>query len=190
MSAPKSDTATIEARKNRLLELLAEGKSQVEAAEILRSEGYPADPRTLRRDVTSMRGQWVKENMSQYDQWRDEHIAELNKLRDKLEDFLIPPEKRIELALAVIREDSKIKGTAAPSKSIVGHVSGPQLDALYLDIRQELLDADEETRQLALTMVRELVQSRRKEIINAELPQLSDGDITIQDGAETSSTDK
>jgi DNA-binding CsgD family transcriptional regulator len=60
MSAPKSDTATIEARKFRLQELLAEGKTQREAAEILKGEEFPADVRTLRRDVTSLRGSGEK----------------------------------------------------------------------------------------------------------------------------------
>ena len=91
MSAPKSDTATIEARKNRLLELLTEGKSQDEAAEILRLEGYPADDRTIRRDVTSLRGQWGEANINQYDLLREQQLreveedkAELRSLREKL----------------------------------------------------------------------------------------------------------
>ena len=51
MSAPKSDTATIEARKFRLQELLAEGKTQREAAEILKGEEFPADvTHTLQRE--------------------------------------------------------------------------------------------------------------------------------------------
>lgn len=137
MSAPKSDTATIEARKNRLLELLAEGKSQLEAAEILRREGYPADARTVRRDVVSLKGQWGEQNMSQFEQWRDEHIAELQELRDKLEDPMIKPADKIALALAIIREDSKIKGTVAPSKSITATInSNPEHSTEYLLFRE------------------------------------------------------
>lgn len=71
-----------------------------------------------------------------------------------------------------------LRGTAAPSKSIVGHVTGPQLDALYLDIREVLLDADEETRQEVLDHARELVKSRRKPIVvdlNLFPKELTDG---------------
>ena len=86
MSAPKSDTATIEARKNRLLELLTEGKTQVAAAEQLRLEGYPADARTLRRDVTSMKLQWGKQNMSQFEQYRDNQLTRIAEKWDEIEN--------------------------------------------------------------------------------------------------------
>ena len=137
MTAPKSDTTTIEARKSRLLELLAEGKTQVEAAEVLRIEGYPADVRTLQRDVRSLRGQWGERNMNQFEAWRNEHIAELEDLRAKLEDNLIDPADKIALTLAIIREDSKIKGTHAPSKSISAHVTdNPEHSKEYLLFRE------------------------------------------------------
>jgi hypothetical protein len=161
----KSDTATVLARQNRLIELLAEGKNQQQAAEILRVEGYPADVRTLRRDVTSLRGLWGKENMNQFEQWRDEHIAELEALRLKLLDPTITPSDKIALALAIIREDSKIKGTAAATKSIHANVSGPQLDALYLDIRAELLDLSDGDKQEALLLMREFAKSRKKPVV-------------------------
>jgi hypothetical protein len=180
MSAPKSDTATIESRKNRLLELLAEGKTQGEAAEVLRVEGYPADLRTVRRDVRSLRGQWGEQNMTQLEQWRDDHIQELAELREKLESPDIKPDVKIALALQIIREDSRLKGTAAPAKSIVGHVNGPQLDALYLEIREVLLDADEPTRQEVLDHARQLVKSRRKPIVvdlNLFPKELTDGNV-------------
>jgi hypothetical protein len=137
MSAPKSDTATIEARKNRLLELLAEGKNQSEAAELLRLEGYPADVRTLQRDVRSLRGQWGGQNMNAFEHWRDEHIEELQALRKQLEDPRIHPSDKVSLALAIIREDSKIKGTAAPSKSISASVNiNPEHSQEYLLFRE------------------------------------------------------
>jgi hypothetical protein len=140
MSAPKSDTATIEARKNRLLELLAEGKNQQQAAEILRLERYPADDRTVRRDVTSLRVQWGEQNMNQFEQWRDEHIAELEALRLKLLDPTITPSDKIALALAIIREDSKIKGTAAATKSISANVNVEQ-QVIPMEQQLEYLNA-------------------------------------------------
>lgn len=67
-----------------------------------------------------------------------------------------------------------------PVLSIAAHVSGPQLDALYLDIREVLLDADEETRQEVLDHARELVKSRRKAIVvdlNLFPKELTDGNV-------------
>jgi hypothetical protein len=55
--------------------------------------------------------------MTAFEVWRAEHIAELEKLRTQLQDFLIPPEKRIELALKIIAQDAKLKGTEAATRS-------------------------------------------------------------------------
>lgn len=123
----KSETSTITHRRFRLSELLAEGKSQSEAAEIMRNENLPATLRTVQRDVASLKGQWGEANMSQFEQWRDEHIEELRDLRTKLEDPTIKPADKIALALAIIREDSRIKGTAAPSKSIHATVNADRI---------------------------------------------------------------
>lgn len=148
MSAPKSDTSTIEARKNRLLELLSEGKSQVDAAEILRREGYPADDRTIRRDVTSLRGQWGEVNTNQYELLREQQLreveedkAELQRLREKL-DMLVDPIEVIELALKILdrrdtvaQREMKLTGTAAPSKSISANVN---VEQQVIPIEQQL----------------------------------------------------
>jgi hypothetical protein len=148
MSAPKSDTATIEARKNRLLELLTKGKTQVEAAEILRVEGYPADGRTVQRDVRSLRGQWGEANLNQYELLREQQLreveedkAELRSLREKLTGF-VDPREVIEWALKIIdRRDAirqteiKLTGTAAPSKSISANVN---VEQQVIPIEQQL----------------------------------------------------
>jgi hypothetical protein len=122
MSAPKSDLATIQARRSRLLELLGEGKSQRECARQLRDEGYPADWRTIWRDCKALNLKWEVTIMEEFDQWRQEHILELEELRGSLEDPTIKPDRKVELMLAIIREDSRIKGTAAPTKSITANV--------------------------------------------------------------------
>ena len=63
-----------------------------------------------------------------------------------------------------------LRGTAAPTKSIVGHVNGPQLDALYLEIRQELLDLDSDAKQEALILMREFAESRKKPVVVDAMP--------------------
>jgi len=144
----KSDTSTIEARKNRLLELLAEGKNQLGAAEILRVEGYPADERTIRRDVQSLRGQWGEANVNEFNALREQQLreveedkADLRKLRERLESF-VDPRDVIEWALKIIdRRDAirqteiKLTGTAAPTKSISANVNA---DVQVIPIEQQL----------------------------------------------------
>jgi hypothetical protein len=63
-----------------------------------------------------------------------------------------------------------LRGTAAPTKSIVGHISGPRLDSLYLDIRQELLDLSDGDRQEALLLIREFAKSRKKPVVVDAMP--------------------
>ena len=58
-----------------------------------------------------------------------------------------------------------LRGTAAPTKSIHATVKGPQLDALYLDIRQELLHLSEEDKHQALLLMREFARSRKKPVV-------------------------
>lgn len=201
MSAPKSDTATIEARKNRLLELLAEGKTQTEASDILRQENYPADLRTVQRDVRSLRGQWGEANMNQYELLREQQLreveedkAELRSLRAQLEslsnpnDRLIDPFEVIELALKILdrrdtvaQREMKLTGTAAPSKAIIGHMSGPKLDSLYLDIREVLLDLSDGDKQEALLLMRDFAKSHRKPVVVDAMPMqrsLTDGKLS------------
>ncbi len=68
-----------------------------------------------------------------------------------------------------------LTGTAAPTRAIVGHVKGPQLDALYLDVRQELLNLSDEDKQEALRLMREFAKSRRKPVV-VDAMLISEGD--------------
>jgi hypothetical protein len=68
----KSNISTVCARRFRLLELLAEGKDQAEAAEQLRLEGFPAHVRTVRRDVMSFKDQWAELIMTQFERVKKE----------------------------------------------------------------------------------------------------------------------
>jgi len=136
MSAPKSDTSTIEARKNRLLELLSEGKSQVGAAEILRREGYPADDRTIQRDVRSLRGQWGEANMSQYELYRQDQLTRIQEKWDEIEsdDTMTGAEKHLAWS-RWMKLEMDLRGTAAPSKSISANVN---VEQQVIPIEQQL----------------------------------------------------
>jgi hypothetical protein len=113
----KSDIATIESRRNRLLELLAEGKSQVEAAEILESEGFPADKRTVQRDVKFMKADWQNSNLSELDRIRQGQLELLQKMREELEFALLRPDRKYDLLLGVLDREISLLGTKAPTKS-------------------------------------------------------------------------
>lgn len=166
MSAPKSDTATIEARKNRLLELLSEGKNQTEAADILRQENYPADLRTVQRDVSSLRGQWGETNMSQYELLREQQLTRITEKWAEIDkdQTMTGAEKHLAWS-RWMKLEMDLCGTAAPTKSIHATVKGPQLDSLYLDIREVLLDLDDEAKHEALILMREFARQRKKPVV-------------------------
>ena len=48
------------------MELLAEGKSQVEAAEIMRLEDYPASLSSVQEDIRKLRGHWRETNKESF----------------------------------------------------------------------------------------------------------------------------
>jgi len=121
---PKSDAATIEARRIRLIELLNEGKSEVEAAEMLRDEGYPGSPDTIRRDVRALAPAWRAANEQAFDEFRQKQLALLSELSEQAKNPNIKPDRRIELLLSILDREIRLTGTEAPSKSIIGHVSG------------------------------------------------------------------
>jgi len=119
----KSDIATIEARRNRLLELLSQGKSEVQAAEVLRAEGFPASHDTVERDVDKLALGWRKTNAEAFEQHRATQLAHLADLREQLVNPAIKPDRKIELALSILDREIELLGTKAPSKSITATVN-------------------------------------------------------------------
>lgn len=112
---------------------------------------------TVRRDRKLLMELARNDNKTEMQLWRDEHIAELQELREKLEDPTIKPAEKIALALAIIREDSKIKGTAAPTRSESLNVN-TDVESLG-PYRQFVLAArglDEEQFQQLLKIAREM----------------------------------
>jgi hypothetical protein len=118
MSAPKSDAATIQARRHRLLELLAAGKTQSECSAILIAEGYPAHRRTLWLDIQELQENWVEANAEAYakvtEKYRQAQLEELESLRDELLELkekakeITDPETQIQLLGALNEHNLKI----------------------------------------------------------------------------------
>jgi hypothetical protein len=164
MSGPKSDRAVIEARRFRLNELLAEGKTAAQAAEILRGEGFPAAHDTVERDVAKLAPAWADKNIGDAGCWAGEQYIELQAMKGLCEDPKIRPDRKIELLLGILDREMRLLGTAAPTKSIQAHVSAGQLDPLYLDIRGVLQDLEEGDQQTALGLLREFAATKTKPI--------------------------
>jgi len=119
----KSDTATIEARRNRLLELLSEGLSETQAAEVLRAEGFPASHDTVERDVDALVPKWRAENASAFEQYRKNQFTRITAKWAEIENdaSMSGAEKHAAWA-RWMKLEMDLLGTAAPSKSITAHV--------------------------------------------------------------------
>ena len=134
MSAPKSDTATIEARKNRLLELLTEGKSQTEAAEILRREDYPASLRTVQEDIRKLRVHWQETNKETF----AESVANQVELHLRVIEELwtgIMPSETGNAIKGHLDSIARLTGRNAPEKSVRASVN---VDQQVIPIEQQL----------------------------------------------------
>jgi hypothetical protein len=119
----KSDRATIEARRNRLIELLSEGNDEAQAGEILKSEGFPASPDTVGRDVDELAPKWRAENASAYEQYRKNQFTRITAKWAEIENdaSMSGAEKHAAWA-RWMKLEMDLLGTAAPSKSITAHV--------------------------------------------------------------------
>lgn len=177
---PRSDNATVEARRSRLIGLLSEGFSEVQAADILRQEGFPGSDVTIRRDVRTLAPVWGAANAEAFDHYRQKQLEELESLRAELKNDKIKPDRRIDLALSILDREIRLLGTEAPSRSVNVHQSvGHQLDSLYLDIREALLDLDDVAKQEALQMMRNFALTRRKPVtITAQLMENNDAHVS------------
>lgn len=114
----KSDTATIASRRNRLLELLSEGMSETQAAEILRSEGYPASHDTVERDVDALAPAWRAENASAYEHYRKNQFTRITAKWAEIENdaSMSGAEKHAAWA-RWMKLEMDLLGTAAPTRS-------------------------------------------------------------------------
>ena len=119
----KSDTATIEARRNRLLELLSDGMSETQAAQVLRSEGYPASHDTVERDVDALVPKWRADNASAFEQYRQNQFSRITAKWAEIEtDASMSGAEKHAAWARWMKLEMDLLGTAAPSKSITAHV--------------------------------------------------------------------
>lgn len=101
-------------------------------------------------------------NGSAFGEHRDRQLTELLELKGALENSAIKADRRIELALSILDREMKLLGTAAPTKHINANFSGPKLDALYLDVREILLDLEDAEKQAALALLKDFAAQHKK----------------------------
>jgi hypothetical protein len=133
----KSDTATIESRRNRLLELLSEGKTESQAGAILRAEGYPASHDTVERDVDALAPTWRAENATAFEQYRKNQFTRISAKWVEIENdaSMSGAEKHAAWA-RWMKLEMDLLGTAAPTKSIQAHVSSSESSPLFLKFKK------------------------------------------------------
>jgi hypothetical protein len=117
MPGTKSDRATIEARRNRLIELLSEGKTASQAAVILRGEGFPASHDRVEADIDALLPALQKQNADDMSVYASNQYIELQALKLACHQGSIKPDRAIELLLAIMDREMRLLGTAAPTKS-------------------------------------------------------------------------
>jgi hypothetical protein len=155
----KTSKAERAERQARALELMKEGETQGAIAQLL-----GVSRTTFWRDIQAIEARYVAGSADDVATFKKAQYDALIRIESATAEGSIDPD--VANALVRVRDSvARLLGLNAPTKSIVGHVNGPQLDALYLEIRQVLLDADEPTRQEVLDHARELVKSRRKPIV-------------------------
>jgi hypothetical protein len=127
----KSSAALIEKRRGRLLELKQQGKTTIEAEEILTSEGFPADRVTLWRDLSKLREGFSIANRQEFSTYVQEQIALLTQVIEELWEGSLPPETANSIR-GLMDSIARLTGSNAPTKSI--HATVP------VEHSQELLE--------------------------------------------------
>jgi hypothetical protein len=124
MSRPRgnrSSAALIEKRRTRLLELKQEGKTTIEAEQILTAEGFPADRVTLWRDLKGMMVKLEVNNSETYLELKQEQDVILRRMEELLITEQVEPEVAREWR-AIRKDISELWGLDAPNKSLHAHI--------------------------------------------------------------------
>ena len=152
-------------RRNAAAKLLAEQRRArvVKAIEAKKPVGEIAQElgvnrKTITRDKNKMMNQLQTENRTEFERQREEHIAELEQLRVLVEDQSIKPEKKVELLLGILDRDIRVKGTAAPTRSLSATIDATT-DPATMGLYQRFMF---ETRHLGMAEMEEVFLFARK----------------------------
>jgi hypothetical protein len=171
-----------EARVQRHLELVKLLRNDPSATNIELAKALHVSRNTIAEDRKFLMTLAKTEVMTETQLYRENQLARITDKWDEIETDQTMSGAEKHLAWSRwMKLEMDLRGTAAPSKSIVGHVHGPQLDALYLEIRQELLDLSDGDKQEALLLMREFAKSRKKPVVVDAMP-LQPMERTLSDG--------
>jgi hypothetical protein len=132
----KTSKATRAERRARALELIKDGKSMGAIAEELR-----VSRQTFWRDLQAIEAHYVAGSTEDVKQFKEAQYRALIKIEEATAKGTIAPD--VANALTRIRDSvAKLLGLNAPTKAIVGHVSGNQ-DVLYLKFKKAIFDLTE-----------------------------------------------
>jgi DNA-binding Lrp family transcriptional regulator len=146
-------------RQARALELMKTGETQEAIAEAL-----GVSRTTFWRDLQAIEARYVAGSADDVAAFKRNQYEALIRIESATAEGSIEPD--VSNALVRIRDSvARLLGLDAPTKSISAHVSGPQLDALYLDIRAELLDLNDGDKQEALLLIREFAKARKQPVV-------------------------
>jgi DNA-binding Lrp family transcriptional regulator len=155
----KTSKAARAERQARALELMKTGATQEAIAEFL-----GVSRMTFWRDLQAIEARYVEGSQEDVAAFKKSQYEALIRIESATAEGSIEPE--VANALVRVRDSvARLLGLNAPTKSIHATVNGPQLDALYLDIRQELIDLDDEAKHEALLLMREFAKSRKKPVV-------------------------
>jgi len=99
-----------EQRDSRRLGVAKVLRETPNATDIEVAKVFGVDRHTIGEDRKFLMQQVNNEALTEMQQWQAEHIEELQVLRKQLEDPAIKPADKVALALAIVREDRKVKG--------------------------------------------------------------------------------
>jgi len=144
--------ATREANKAKAIEMLKDNKNKTEIASEL---GISRS--TLYRNLAELEEAWQAGNITEYQYFKSEHLIQIEELRALAENPAIKADRKVELLLAILKEDIKLKGTAAPTKHITANVDG-KLTQEYIEIASLMANVDEEDRIKVVQFIKSLVK--------------------------------
>ena len=166
----RSSAALIEARRTRLLQLKQEGKTTLEAEEILQGEGFPADRVTLWRDLKGMMVKFEASNSQAYLQLKQEQDTILRRMEELLVTEQVEPEVAREWR-AIRKDISELWGLDAPSTNISANVNiNPEHSQEYLLFREACAGLTEDQLHQVHAMAKALPRTWVAPPIEANFP--------------------
>jgi hypothetical protein len=114
---------------------------------------------TVYRDLSTLQQQAAA--LADFAEYRTVQKQELETLKEVVLSSRMSDGKKVDRFLAIIDRLMRLCGTAAESKAVIAHVSGPKLDSLYLDVRAILMDLPREDQEEGLEHLRSWAKNRK-----------------------------